>query len=189
VIYLIGPEESAIVKIGHTTNQPSFRLGNLQTGNHERLVVRWAGNGDESLEKHLHAVFKAYRIRGEWFDLSPLEDPVQAVKDEIRKASERQARGDGLLAAERHHDTSPQPDLRAFDQVPSKVDLDLERPPVISLGRVTSVAEQGRRTWDDRFGPVRGEPVVAETGHAPKTGCIRVWQGRCLRPKNTTCGC
>lgn len=147
MIYVIGPEESAIVKIGHTTNKPSFRLGNLQTGNPELLVVRWAGEGDELLERHLHAVFKDYRIRGEWFDLSPLGDPVQAVKDEIGKASERLARGEALLAAGRHHDNAPRPELKAFDEVPKQI----TREPEMHQRRVIFEPPPMLQSWDERF--------------------------------------
>jgi hypothetical protein len=191
MIYVIAPAESTVVKIGYTINKPSFRLGNLQVGNPEQLVVRWAEEGDEQLERHLHAVFKDYRLRGEWFDLSSFGDPVQAVKDEIRKASERMGRGEGLLAAGRHHDNAPRPDLRAFDEVPSMTTPDLER------RRLRVVFDPSPRAleWDERFpepaarasAPKGKNCRQTPAGQEPQPGCIRAWQGKCHRPAGTTC--
>lgn len=182
MIYVIGPEDSSIVKIGHTTNEPSFRLGNLQIGNHQRLVVRWACEGGEPLEKHLHAVFKDYRIRGEWFDFSPLGDPVEAVQAEVSKATARQTRGEALLAAERHHNIAPRTELKAFDAIPA---------PTADIGHVSS------DSWRERFPRPTGRIAMATDwpsctptdSREPKPRCIRAWQGRCLRPKDTTCDC
>ena len=188
MIYVIGPEDSSIVKIGHTTNEPSFRLGNLQIGNHQRLVVRWACEGGEPLEKHLHAVFKDYRIRGEWFDFSPLGDPVQAVRAEVGEAAARQARGEALLIAERHHNIAPRPELKVFDAVPA---------PAANVGRASSDASWATSSWRERFPRPTGRIAMAPEGigctpaddREPKPLCIRAWQGRCLRPKDTTCDC
>lgn len=104
MIYVIAPAESTVVKIGHTINRPSERLGMLQTGNPTRLVVRWSAEGDKALESHLHAVFKDYRVRGEWFELASFGDPVQAVQDEVRKAADRQAAGGKLLVGDLFRD-------------------------------------------------------------------------------------
>lgn len=191
MIYVIGPEGSAVVKIGHTTNKPSYRLGNLQTGNPELLVVRWAGEGNEALERHLHAVFKDYRLRGEWFDLSPLGDPVEAVKDELGKASERLARGEGLLAAGRHHNNAPRPELRAFDEVPTRTVQNPDRRPL----RVVFDPTVRGLEWDERFPAPAGRASMSRggncrqtpSGREPQPGCIRAWQGRCHRPAGTTC--
>lgn len=185
MIYLIGPEESPVVKIGYTTNDPTSRIGQLQTGNPERLVLRWAGEGDEALERHLHAVFTDYRVRGEWFDLSPLGDPVEAVKEETRKAIASLARGEALMMGERFRDTSFRRDWKPEDDVtnPSRI-------------------VRRAHSWDDRFPPLTGplspkeEAAKAERAARklaarplPLPGCIRVWQGRCHRPRNTICGC
>lgn len=192
MIYVIAPAESTVVKIGHTTNKPSFRLGNLQIGNPEHLVVRWAGEGDEQLERHLHAVFKDYRIRGEWFDLSSFGDPVQAVKEETQKASDRLARGEALLASGRHHDNAPRPDLRTFDEVPSRPTPDLQKRQL----RVVFDPPAKALEWAERFPEPAGRSATRRkscqqtaTGHEPRSGCIRVWQDRCHRPVGTTCDC
>ena len=185
VIYVIAPEGSSVVKIGHTANKPTDRVGSLQTGNPERLVVRWAAEGDEALERHLHFVFKDYRIRGEWFDLSPLGDPVEAVKEETTKAMASLARGEALIVAERFRDTSFRRDWRPED--------DLTNP-----SRIVRRAH----SWDNRFplptGPASPQEEAEKAARAarklaarplPLPGCIRVWQGRCHRPKDTICGC
>lgn len=155
MIYVIGPEESTIVKIGHTTGQPSFRLGNLQIGNPEQLVVRWACEGDQVLEKHLHAVFGDYWVRGEWFDLAPLGDPVQAVKDEARKAHKRLAGGAELLAPARFRG-APLVGLKAFDKSPHEAAWDGDRPPILRGHAVfPEVPPQNFRSRDERFPPAR----------------------------------
>jgi hypothetical protein len=193
MIYVIAPEDSSIVKIGHTTNQPKDRIGTLQTGNPERLVVRWAGEGDGQMERHLHAVFKEYRVRGEWFDLSPLGDPVQAVKDEVTKALRRLARGEGLLVGERYRDTSIRPDW-------PEVTWDPEVPQQLRRGRAVFMPASAVRptSWDERFRAPARRPAVPDElmfrrpadGYDPQPGCIRVWKGRCMRPGGTTCeGC
>lgn len=191
MIYVIAPAESAVVKIGHTTNKPSFRLGNLQIGNPEQLVVRWAGEGDEPLERHLHVVFKDYRIRGEWFDLTSFGDPVQAVRDEIRKASERLARGEALLAARRHHSNAPRPELKVFDEETREITGNPER----HQRRVIVEAPLRAYAWDERF-PAPARPAAkprggncrqTPTGQEPQPGCIRAWEGKCHRPAGTTC--
>lgn len=195
MIYVIAPEDSSVVKIGHTTNEPKDRIGTLQTGNPDRLVVRWAGEGDAQLEKHLHAVFKDYRVRGEWFDLSPLGDPVRAVRDEVAKALERLAKGEALLVGERYRDKSRR---YAWEEVPDEVCWDPEVPPQMRRGRAVFMPSTGAQSWDQRFRVPAGRPAVVEgtialkpaDGYEPKPGCIRAWQGRCHRPSGTSCeGC
>lgn len=76
--YLIGMEGSSLVKIGYTGGSPRKRLASLQTGQPMQLSLLWWCSG--SYEADLHAYFDAYHHRGEWFDLSPLGDPVEAVR-------------------------------------------------------------------------------------------------------------
>lgn len=75
--YLVGAVGSAIVKIGYSSD-PKKRLAALRTGHYEDLQLLWVQTG--YYERDLHKHFGAYRIRGEWFDLAPLGDPVEAVK-------------------------------------------------------------------------------------------------------------
>lgn len=85
--YVIGIEGSPLVKIGYTSVTPHERRGALQTGLPFELTLLWSAPGD--FETQLHDMFEEYRVRGEWFDLTPLGDPVQVVRSavaEIRMA-------------------------------------------------------------------------------------------------------
>jgi len=206
MIYVIGPAESTVVKIGHTTLDPARRVAGLQTGNPERLVLRWSGEGDEKLEKHLHVVFRDYRVQGEWFDLAQLGDPVEAVRSEVRKAHERLAMGEGLLAAsEPYRYPPPKYVWPEDDQSSAEVAWDPEVPESMRRGRVyIPPSWPHKQTWDGRppivdwLDPLVDGLTVPEksivrrsaSGEDPKPGCIRVWKGRCRRPAGTTCeGC
>ncbi|MFE6429337.1 GIY-YIG nuclease family protein [Streptomyces rochei] len=79
--YLIGIEGSHLVKIGYTGGDPRARLAALQTGQPMKLSLLWACPGNFEADLHLH--FDAYHYRGEWFDLSPLGDPVVAVETAV----------------------------------------------------------------------------------------------------------
>jgi Meiotically Up-regulated Gene 113 (MUG113) protein len=58
--------EHGPVKIG-LSNELERRLGDLQTGNPDELVLRHVVPGDRAVEAQLHARFKPARIRREWF--------------------------------------------------------------------------------------------------------------------------
>ncbi|MFB7781905.1 GIY-YIG nuclease family protein [Streptomyces vinaceus] len=79
--YLVGMEGSALTKIGQTTGTLKSRLAQLQTGQPARLLPLLDVEGD--YEAALHARFSDYRVRGEWFDLTPLGDPAAAVSDAL----------------------------------------------------------------------------------------------------------
>jgi hypothetical protein len=66
-VYFIREGNGGNVKIGTTTVNPHSRLRSMQTGNSSDLVLLAAVQGDDDLEKRLHARFAADRIRGEWF--------------------------------------------------------------------------------------------------------------------------
>ncbi|WP_435844243.1 GIY-YIG nuclease family protein [Streptomyces griseoluteus] len=74
---MVGAAGSSAVKIG-TSADPEGRLRSLQTGQPVELSLLWTCDGD--YERALHARFAEYRIRGEWFDLTPLgDDQVETV--------------------------------------------------------------------------------------------------------------
>jgi hypothetical protein len=75
--YLVGIDGLPFVKIGRTTWNPKDRLKGLQTGQPMDLHLLWSVAGD--YEHDLHRRFAKYRVRGEWFDLSSLGDPVEVV--------------------------------------------------------------------------------------------------------------
>lgn len=76
--YLLGIDGSPLVKIGITTVSPKSRMAALQTGLPMQLVLLWFREGDFEADLHVH--FDAYRVRGEWFDLSSLGNPIDVVK-------------------------------------------------------------------------------------------------------------
>lgn len=187
MIYVIAPEESSVVKIGHTTVEPSRRVAGLQTGNPERLVLRWSGEGDDKLEKHLHVVFNEYRVQGEWFDLAPLGDPVEAVRGEVEKARDLLSAGGRLFAGDPYRYPIVKAVRQQCNGVPVVVGSDPETPPELRRWGVSMPPQDHRQTWDERFPPVtRPSRVKAQ---AAEPGCIREWQGKCHRPAGMTCGC
>jgi hypothetical protein len=81
--YVLGIEGAQPVKIGYTGGEPSERLRALQTGLPFELTLLWSTPGD--FESQLHDMFAEYRVRGEWFDLTSLGDPVQVVRSTVRQ--------------------------------------------------------------------------------------------------------
>jgi hypothetical protein len=81
--YVIGIEGSPLVKIGYTSVRPEERRGALQTGLPYELTLLWSVPGD--FESQLHDMFAAHRVRGEWFDLTSLGDPIQVVRSAVQR--------------------------------------------------------------------------------------------------------
>ncbi|MFE4626002.1 GIY-YIG nuclease family protein [Streptomyces mirabilis] len=79
--YLVGVEGSPQTKIGRTTGTVKSRIGQLQTSHHAKLLPLLDVEGD--YEGALHDRFADYRVRGEWFDLTPLGDPATVVIDAL----------------------------------------------------------------------------------------------------------
>ncbi|RPK23181.1 T5orf172 domain protein [Streptomyces sp. ADI91-18] len=79
--YLVALEGSALTKVGRTTVTLKSRLAQLQTGQPARLLPLLDVEGD--YEAALHERFADYRVRGEWFDLTPLGDPATVVMDAL----------------------------------------------------------------------------------------------------------
>ncbi|ALC32328.1 GIY-YIG nuclease family protein [Streptomyces sp. CFMR 7] len=75
--YLVGVEGSPQTKIGRTTGALRARVSQLQTSHHARLLPLLDVEGD--YERALHERFASYWVRGEWFDLTPLGDPVTVI--------------------------------------------------------------------------------------------------------------
>lgn len=82
VIYLIGCEESEIVKIGRTRDLKE-RLAAIQRMSPVRVRVLWHIESDAALESKLHKIFRFRRKYGEWFDFTGA-DPVALVQAAIR---------------------------------------------------------------------------------------------------------
>ncbi|MEU7295157.1 GIY-YIG nuclease family protein [Streptomyces exfoliatus] len=81
--YLLGMEDSKLTKIGKTTDTFKARVASLQTGQPARLRPLLEVDGD--YERALHMRFAPYRMRGEWFDLTPLGDPVTVVVEALQE--------------------------------------------------------------------------------------------------------
>ncbi|MFE6713970.1 GIY-YIG nuclease family protein [Streptomyces sp. NPDC057695] len=81
--YLVGMEGSVLTKIGHTTDTVKSRVAQLQTGQPADLRPLLEVDGD--YEGALHGRFVDYRVRGEWFDLTPLGDPVTVVVETLKE--------------------------------------------------------------------------------------------------------
>lgn len=78
--YVVGMEGSDLVKIGYAAD-PKKRLQSLQVGQPAALGLLWCTVGD--FEAELHQAFEAYRVRGEWFDLTPLGDAVEVIQQAV----------------------------------------------------------------------------------------------------------
>ncbi|MEV5526373.1 GIY-YIG nuclease family protein [Streptomyces prunicolor] len=98
VVYVIGANALTPVKIGVSINLPG-RLKALQTGSAFRLGVLWSTPGDGALEILLHARFRAYQTHGEWFDLTPLGDPVAVVQEAVMQIRARDGQRADLVPA------------------------------------------------------------------------------------------
>ncbi|MER6332639.1 GIY-YIG nuclease family protein [Streptomyces sp. NPDC001034] len=88
VVYVVGAEGLDAVKIG-TTTDVAKRISSMQTGLPLTLSVLWTCEGGRSLERALHEEFRAYRQRGEWFDLTRLGDPVSVVHKAVCRHAPR----------------------------------------------------------------------------------------------------
>lgn len=74
-VYFITDGEA--IKIGKANN-PKSRLAGLQTSHHKPLRFLATMPGGSELERELHRVFSAYRIRGEWFkDCKDIRDFIK----------------------------------------------------------------------------------------------------------------
>ncbi|MGW7460945.1 GIY-YIG nuclease family protein [Streptomyces sp. NPDC054797] len=81
-VYVVGAEGLASVKIG-TSVKPEQRLSQMQTGLPITLSILAVFPGGPRLERALHEHFAPYRMRGEWFDFTPLGDPVDVVRTAV----------------------------------------------------------------------------------------------------------
>jgi len=66
---MIRQGERGPVKIG-VAKDAARRLINMQTGNHERLILLRTFHGGKVEERKLHDLFADHRISGEWFSFT-----------------------------------------------------------------------------------------------------------------------
>lgn len=144
-VYVIQDGDDGAVKIGKAYN-PVSRLSELQCGNPRTLGLRSAALVSDYTEEHLHAQWKRFNVRGEWFGswvrpagkpdrygmgmvrVQPADHPnvQEAIIRLAREAQDHQV--DGLLAdtlhVERHRDTDRN---RAYGRVPRLVRTESEQ--------------------------------------------------------------
>ena len=80
-LYIIQSASTGAIKIGRSDN-PEYRLGQLQTGSPYRLRLILEALGKGSQEKRVHRVMDRHRTRylsGEWFS----EDGMGDIPDDI----------------------------------------------------------------------------------------------------------
>lgn len=78
MVYVIGPQDGSMVKIGVSTDVAK-RLRTHQSGSPVLLAVLWQMPGGYELERRLHQTFADRRAYGEWFDFHDA-DVVAAVQ-------------------------------------------------------------------------------------------------------------
>jgi len=71
MIYFVQARGTLHIKIGYALDSPENRIAVLQTGCPLELVLLATLNGDQSVERDIHAHFAADRGVGEWFILTP----------------------------------------------------------------------------------------------------------------------
>lgn len=72
MIYLILNEPELALKIGYSKH-PEKRLKQLQTSNHNKLILLSTFEGNIQEEKEFHRQFQNYNLGNEWFDLKQKE--------------------------------------------------------------------------------------------------------------------
>ena len=65
-IYFILDKDNSVVKIG-ISNNPSYRLNQIVTGNPFDLVIIGKIKGSQKEEKYLHTHFREFNKKNEWF--------------------------------------------------------------------------------------------------------------------------
>ena len=80
-VYLIGPADSPIGKIGRSTEVEKRRRA-LQNSSPTSLQLLWSTPGGKALENALHKHFAPIRMHGEWFDFGE-QDRVESVTNVV----------------------------------------------------------------------------------------------------------
>ncbi|MEZ0060957.1 hypothetical protein ABIF26_006500 [Bradyrhizobium elkanii] len=76
------------VKIGVSKN-PRQRLGELKTGNSNKVRIYYVTPGDAQMERDLHKLFAEFRVNGEWFLYA---EPIRnwIAQDEARRLAAKE---------------------------------------------------------------------------------------------------
>lgn len=80
------------VKIG-LTNDPAFRLAQLQTSSWDELRVMRTLDGARAEERWLHTRYAPRRLRGEWFSYCPTMETIEVPENLPQQAPKRPTEG------------------------------------------------------------------------------------------------
>jgi len=94
-VYFIRAEGTGSIKIGFSTNHPSIRLKELQTGSPSKLELLTFYEGSQKDENKLHHEFAEDRGNGEWFEESPRLK--ERIKELLEKSLEKKKEGIDVL--------------------------------------------------------------------------------------------
>lgn len=87
IVYFVEAVGLERVKIG-TTSGLRDRLAMLTSYSPVRLKVLLVVSGDSDLESHFHRQFRAFRLHGEWFQMSaPVCKSIQRLKEVHRQTA------------------------------------------------------------------------------------------------------
>lgn len=92
-VYAIQPTAGGLVKLGYTTRNIPFRLGQIQNMCPIPLRVVWRKAGTVDDESVLHATFADRRQYGEWFDFQGLDVPSVLDRALVTLAIEEERAG------------------------------------------------------------------------------------------------
>ncbi|MGW0836509.1 GIY-YIG nuclease family protein [Streptomyces prunicolor] len=134
-MYVIGSVGSHIVKIGYS-KAPEKRLWFLQVGSPAELFVLAAFDGDQALEAALHRYFRAFHVRGEWFDLG--SNPAESVRAAADLGLSGMQSTTGVRAEPRATSSSPFRLLDTPEWHLQGLDLDIRFPP-LPRGRAEAI--------------------------------------------------
>jgi hypothetical protein len=90
-VYFVQCENDGPIKIGYTADVKS-RLRQLQTSNHEKLILLCWYPSDAQHEKEWHSAFHKIKIRGEWFH--PYPKLLREIKLQIELNEKQKIRGE-----------------------------------------------------------------------------------------------
>lgn len=144
-VYVIGSEDFSYVKVGYSIRS---RLEQLQVGNPFELKLLAIFPAERTTEELLHQQLRDWRVRGEWYELGPHEEAIEAVRCAIELGS------DGLDISPTNLDRGlirklkpKKPDSRAKKLTSSDVrNIHELRKLGISIAELAEAAEVSRQT-------------------------------------------
>lgn len=91
-VYFVEAQEAKLIKIG-IANDPAQRLITLQAASVDKLVIIGVIDGDQEVERNLHARFSHLRQHGEWF--RPGDDLMDYILENAKDYETRSTTNDG----------------------------------------------------------------------------------------------